>query len=204
MYKAFFKRLIDVIAAATLLLVLSPILLIVVLMLLPANKGKVFFYQRRPGRNERIFRIVKFKTMNDAKDSEGKLLPDSARLTAAGRIIRKTSLDEVPQLWNVLKGDMSLIGPRPLLIRYLPYYREDERLRHSVLPGITGLAQVSGRNLLNWDERLALDVEYVNKLNLSMDATIFIQTIKNVLGSKDIAVDANSVMIDLDEYRSKN
>ena len=200
-YRKFFKRALDIFIALTILIVLSPLLLLVVLLLFIANNGKVFFVQKRPGKHEKIFGIIKFKTMNDKKNKDGELLPDKYRITKIGLLIRKTSLDEIPQLINVLKGDMSLIGPRPLLIRYLPYYTEHERLRHTVLPGITGLAQVSGRNLLNWDERLALDVKYVQNLTFLMDASIFFKTIKNVLSSKDNVATPQTVMPCFDDYR---
>ena len=185
------------------LTVLSPVFIIVALLLLFANNGSVFFLQRRPGKKERLFSIIKFKTMNDAKDADGNILPDKERMTSIGKFVRKASLDEIPQLINILKGDMSLIGPRPLLIRYLPYYTQEERKRHEVLPGITGLAQISGRNHLNWDERLAKDLEYIDKMSFLLDARIFFQTIKNVLSSKDIAIDPQSLMLDLDVYRKK-
>lgn len=185
------------------LAVLSPIFIIVAILLFLANKGGVFFFQERPGKDERIFSIIKFKTMTDAKDIEGNILPDKDRLTPVGKFVRKTSLDEIPQLINILKGDMSLIGPRPLLLRYLPYYTEKERKRHAVLPGITGLAQISGRNHLNWDKRLAKDLEYIEQLSFALDAKIFFQTIKNVLSSKDVAIDPQSLMLSLDEYRKK-
>ena len=162
-----------------------------------ANNGKPFFYQLRPGKGERIFRIIKFKTMNDRCDANGQLLPDAERLTKIGAFVRKTSLDEIPQLLNVLKGDMSLIGPRPLLVKYLPYYSKREQLRHTVRPGITGLAQVNGRNKLNWDDRLELDAQYVENLSFLLDIKILFRTIINVLLRKDIAVG----YIDLDDYR---
>ena len=203
MYKLFIKRILDIIVSFGMLTVLSPVFLVVAVLLFFANNGKVFFLQKRPGRNEKIFSIIKFKTMNDAKDAEGNDLPDKERLTAIGRFVRKASLDEIPQLINILKGDMSLIGPRPLLIRYLPYYTEEESRRHSVLPGITGLAQISGRNHLNWDERLAKDLEYIDSMSFTVDAGIFLQTIKNVLSSKDVAVDPQSMMLSLDEYRER-
>lgn len=203
MYRNFFKRLIDFLASLTLLLLLSPVLLLIGILLFFANSGNVFFVQRRPGKNEKIFSIIKFKTMNDKKDAEGNLLPDGDRLTPVGRIIRKTSLDEVPQLINVFKGDMSLIGPRPLLPKYLPFYTERERKRHSVLPGITGLAQVSGRNLLNWDQRLQKDAEYVEQLSFGLDVKIFFQTIINVIRSKDNVADPSSLLLDLDEQRGQ-
>ena len=203
MYRNFFKRLIDFLASLTLLVLLSPVLLLISVLLFFANSGKVFFVQRRPGKHEKIFSIVKFKTMNDKKDADGNLLPDRDRLTTVGRIIRKTSLDEVPQLFNVFKGDMSLIGPRPLLPKYLPYYTDRERKRHSVLPGITGLAQVSGRNLLNWDQRLQKDAEYVEQLSFGLDMKIFFQTIINVIRSKDNVADPSSLLLDLDEQRGQ-
>lgn len=188
MYKNFFKRIIDFTAAAIGFLLLSPIFVLTTIFLYFANDGKPFFFQLRPGKNERIFKIIKFKTMNDKTDSEGKLLPDAQRLTVTGAFVRKTSLDEIPQLLNILKGEMSLIGPRPLLVEYLPYYRERERLRHTVRPGITGLAQVNGRNHINWDERLEFDAQYVENLSLGKDIAIFMQTVKNVIQRKDVLI----------------
>lgn len=201
MYKSFFKRIFDILFSLSLLISLSPVLIIVAISLYFANNGSVFFYQQRPGKGEKVFRIMKFKTMNDAVDENGKLLSDTERLTKTGKFVRKTSLDEIPQLVNILKGDMSLIGPRPLLLKYLPYYTEQERKRHTVLPGITGFAQISGRNLLDWDERLRKDCEYVENISFSMDVKIFFTTIKNVLQSKDNISDPRSVMLDLDESR---
>ncbi|PKV50989.1 lipopolysaccharide/colanic/teichoic acid biosynthesis glycosyltransferase [Aquimarina sp. MAR_2010_214] len=204
MYKLFIKRSLDFCAALSVLFFISPIFLLLIIFLALANRGKPFFVQRRPGKNEKIFSIIKFKTMNDKKDVNGELLPDKDRITSVGAFVRKTSLDEIPQLINVLKGEMSFIGPRPLLIRYLPHYKKEEQIRHSVRPGITGLAQVSGRNILNWDDRLAMDVNYVNNVSVSLDLRIVIKTIKNVLTSKDVVVDPNSIILDLDEYRTKN
>lgn len=203
MYKNFFKRIFDILFSLSLLIAVSPILIIVAISLYFANSGSVFFYQLRPGKAEKIFRIMKFKTMNDGVDKNGKLLSDSDRLTKTGRFVRKTSLDEIPQLVNILKGDMSLIGPRPLLQKYLPYYSEQERKRHTVLPGITGLAQISGRNLLGWDERLKKDCEYVDSISFTTDIKIFFKTIKNVLQSKDNVSDPRSVMLDLDDERKQ-
>jgi undecaprenyl phosphate N,N'-diacetylbacillosamine 1-phosphate transferase len=200
-YSKFIKRIVDILVSLFALIVFSPIIIFLIILLSFSNKGKPFFIQGRPGRNEKLFYVIKFKTMNDKKDSVGNLLPDGIRLSPIGSFIRKTSLDELPQLINVLKGDMSLIGPRPLLVRYMPYFRENERVRHNVRPGITGLAQINGRNLLNWDERLELDVFYVSNLTLLMDLKIIIITIKNVLFAKDIVVDANLKMRDLDETR---
>ena len=154
-----------------------------------ANKGAgAFFFQERPGKDGKIFRVIKFKSMTDEKDKDGNLLPDKDRITTVGKIVRKTSLDELPQLINVLKGDMALIGPRPLLVEYLPYYTEREQLRHTVRPGITGWAQVNGRNNIEWDKKLALDVYYVEHLTFLMDCRIIVQTIKNVLVGKDVTV----------------
>ncbi len=203
MYKKIIKRGVDFIGSLFLILLLMPIFLTIVLILSIANKGACFFVQKRPGKDKKIFKIVKFKTMNDKKDSQGNLLSDSERLTSIGRFIRKTSLDELPQLFNVLKGEMSFIGPRPLLIRYLPYYSDRENKRHNIRPGITGLAQVSGRNLLHWDQRLAKDVFYVENISLKQDIQIVLLTIKKVLVSEDIVVDPSSVLPDLDEYRKK-
>ncbi len=201
MYSKVIKRVFDIFFSVLLLFCIVPILLMIIVILSIANKGTPFFVQPRPGRDEKIFHVIKFKTMNDATDDEGRLLSDTERLTWMGKIVRKTSVDELPQLINVLKGDMSFIGPRPLLIRYLPYYTEDEKRRHSIRPGITGLAQVSGRNLLKWDERLAKDIEYVDTISFMLDVKILIQTIKNVITSKDIVVDPSALMLDLDEYR---
>jgi len=203
MYTRFLKRTGDFLIALLAFVLLSPVFVLILVFLTFANRGKPFFYQSRPGYNERIFRIIKFRTMNDRTDADGNLLPDNQRLTRVGTWVRKTSLDEIPQLLNVIKGDMSIIGPRPLLIRYLPFYTDRERKRHSVRPGITGLAQVSGRNLLHWEERLALDVEYVNSLSFALDCTILLKTFQRVLTSKDVVADPQSVMIDLDEYRKK-
>ncbi len=201
MYKLFVKRILDFIAALFLILLISPLFLLIIIFLVVTNKGRPFFVQERPGKNEKIFKIIKFKTMKDLRDQQGDLLPDKDRLTFVGSFVRKASLDEIPQLVNVLKGEMSFIGPRPLLIRYLPHYKENERKRHSIRPGITGLAQISGRNLLDWDNRLRLDVKYVDNLSFLLDLKIIFRTIKNVITSKDIVVDSNSVMIDLDDER---
>lgn len=186
------------------LIVLSPLLLVVTVWLHFANKGAgAFFTQERPGKDERIFKLYKFKSMTDERDAEGNLLPDGKRLTPVGRFIRKTSLDELPQLWNVLKGDMSLVGPRPLFVDYLPYYTTRERLRHTVRPGITGLAQVRGRSYLPWDQKLATDVEYVERLSFTLDCHILFKTVANVLTSKDVAVDPRNVGTRLDTERSE-
>lgn len=203
MYKFFFKRIFDFIAALFGLLLLSPIFLIVMIALTIANNGQPFFFQRRPGKNEKIFKIIKFKSMSDKKDKNGNLLPDAQRLTKIGSFVRKTSLDEIPQLINVLKGDMSLIGPRPLLVHYLPYYTEREKLRHTVRPGITGYAQVNGRNTVNWDERLEMDAQYVENLSFLNDVKILIQTIQSVINRKDIVIIPGDTLTTLDKYRNK-
>lgn len=202
-YRNYIKRLLDIVLAIGLLAIFSPILILGTITLWIANKGQPFFFQKRPGRYEKLFSIVKFKTMNDDTDHFGNLLPDSKRLTPVGAFFRKTSLDELPQIINVLKGDMSFIGPRPLLIRYLPYYTSREKVRHSVRPGITGMAQVSGRNFLPWDERLEMDVHYVNHLSFKLDLLIFFKTIKNVILRNDVEIVPESKMLDLDAYREK-
>ncbi|MGP1410099.1 MAG: sugar transferase [Porphyromonas endodontalis] len=204
MYRAYIKRALDFLLALFGLIVLSPLLMVVTVWLHFANKGAgVLFTQERPGKDERIFKLYKFKSMTDERDSEGNLLPDGERLTPVGRFIRKTSLDELPQLWNVLKGDMSLVGPRPLFVDYLPYYTTRERLRHTVRPGITGLAQVRGRSYLPWDQKLATDVEYVERLSFTLDCRILFKTVANVLTSKDVAVDPGIRGIRLDVERKE-
>lgn len=202
MYNAFFKRILDFALALLGFVILSPIFIVITVLLFFANQGKPFFIQSRPGKDERLFKIIKFKTMNDKEDNKGNLLSDTKRLSKIGIFVRKTSLDEIPQLINVLWGDMSFIGPRPLLIKYLPYYSEKERLRHSIRPGITGLAQVSGRNTVNWDERLALDIRYVENITLLNDIKIILQSIKAVLFSKGVSLDPNALMKDLDDERN--
>ncbi|THD31525.1 sugar transferase [uncultured Flavobacterium sp.] len=201
MYKSFFKRVIDFLAALVGLLILSPIFILVTIGLFFANQGKPFFFQVRPGKGEKEFKIVKFKTMNDKKDKNGNLLPDAKRLTKIGSFVRKTSMDEIPQLINVLIGDMSLIGPRPLLMRYLPFYTERERLRHTVRPGITGLAQINGRNTVKWDDRLAFDVAYVENMSFKQDLEILYKTVLKVIVSENIVVDPESIMQNLDDER---
>ncbi len=187
MYKNYFKRLLDFFAAFFGLLLLSPVFVIVTAGLFFANQGKPFFIQSRPGKNEKIFSIVKFKTMNDKKDNQGNLLPDAERLTKIGSFVRKTSLDEIPQLINVLKGDMSLIGPRPLLIQYLPLYNETQKRRHEVRPGITGWAQVNGRNAISWQKKFEYDVWYVDNVSFLLDIKILFLTIKKVFVREGIS-----------------
>lgn len=205
MYRNFLKRMIDMVLTIFALAIISPIFIIISLVLFFNNNGKPFFFQERPGKNGKIFRIIKFKSMNDKKDSNGNLLPDSKRMTKTGIFIRKTSLDEIPQLLNVLKGEMSIIGPRPLLKQYLPYYTDREKIRHKVRPGITGLAQVSGRNNLDWRTRLELDVQYVENLNLSLDVKVFLKTIKKVLTKEDVVVVLDpEINIPLDIHRKNS
>ncbi|WP_449332960.1 sugar transferase [Sphingobacterium kyonggiense] len=184
----------DIIVSLCVLLVLLPIFLFVLLSLLFANSGKPFFFQHRPGLNGQIFKIIKFKTMNDKRDSEGNLLPDKDRLTAIGSFVRKTSLDEIPQLLNVIKGDMSLIGPRPLLVQYLPLYNDFQKRRHEVRPGITGWAQVNGRNAISWDQKFAYDVWYVDHISFALDVKIFFMTIKKVFVREGISQDGQATM----------
>ncbi|MGK4567215.1 sugar transferase [Flavobacterium sp. 3HN19-14] len=186
MYKQVFKRLFDFLIALVALIVLSPIFIIVTILLFVANQGKPFFFQLRPGKGEKIFKIVKFKTMNDRKDSDGNLLHDSERLTAVGAFVRKTSLDEIPQLINVLKGDMSLIGPRPLLPQYLPLYSETQKKRHEMRPGITGWAQVNGRNAISWQQKFEYDVYYIEHVSVLLDLKIVFLTISKVFKSEGI------------------
>lgn len=192
-YKNYIKRLFDFLAAFLGLLLLSPIFLIVMIGLYFANQGKPFFFQARPGKNERIFKIVKFKTMNDKKDADGNLLSDVERLTKIGSLVRKTSLDEIPQLINVLKGDMSLIGPRPLLPEYLSLYSVKHKRRHEVRPGITGLAQVKGRNTMKFSERFDNDVFYVDNLSFLLDLKIMILTVKSVLFKSSTVINGQTV-----------
>jgi undecaprenyl phosphate N,N'-diacetylbacillosamine 1-phosphate transferase len=186
MYKRISKRFLDIVVALIAFVIFTPIFLIVVIVLAWLNKGKIFFIQSRPGFLEKPFNVIKFKTMNDAKDEFGNLLPDKMRITSVGRFVRKTSLDEIPQLLNVLKGDMSLVGPRPLLFKYLPLYNETQRRRHHVRPGITGWAQVNGRNSISWSEKFKYDVEYVDNLTFALDVKIMWLTISKVLKREGI------------------
>lgn len=204
MYNLVFKRVIDFLVAFLGLLILSPLFIILTICLFFSNKGKPFFFQERPGKGERIFKIIKFKSMNDKKDKNGQLLPDRERLTSLGAFVRKTSLDEIPQLINVLKGDMSLIGPRPLLVNYLAYYTDRERLRHTVRPGITGLSQVNCRNNPNWDDKLKYDVLYVENISLKNDILIFFKTLVKVLKQKNVTIIPSEKGTTLDKYRKEN
>lgn len=204
MYKNYIKRLLDIILSGVALIVLSPVLLIVAILVRTKLGSPVIFHQERPGKDEKIFTLCKFRTMTDVKDENGNLLPDSVRLTKFGKLLRATSLDELPELWNIFKGDMSIIGPRPLLVSYLPYYTEKEKLRHSVRPGLTGLAQVSGRNFIDWDRRIAKDVEYVENLTFAMDIKVLVLTVKTVLGlGKEVAEDTNATEGNFAQIRKK-
>lgn len=187
MYRLFIKRGLDFFVALTALLVFSPVFIIVTIALFIANAGKPFFFQLRPGRNEKPFKIVKFKTMNDRKDDQGNLLPDAERITKVGAFVRKTSLDEIPQLINVVKGDMSLIGPRPLLMQYLSLYNDFQRRRHEVRPGITGWAQVNGRNAISWKQKFEYDVWYVDNYSFVLDLKILLLTVKKVFVREGIS-----------------
>jgi undecaprenyl phosphate N,N'-diacetylbacillosamine 1-phosphate transferase len=194
LYRDFFKPLTDKFAALVILIVASPVLLVVILLLAIANKGKVWFLQPRPGKNGRVFKVVKFKTMTDERDGEGNLLPDEHRLTAIGNFVRRTSLDELPQLINVLKGDMSIVGPRPLLVEYLALYNEEQSKRHLVRPGITGWAQVNGRNAISWKQKFEYDVWYVRHQSFLLDLKILLLTIKKVFIAEGISSDSHATM----------
>ena len=202
MYKHFFKRFFDFWVALIALIVLSPILLVVTIWLHFANKGAgAFFFQERPGKDAKIFKVIKFKTMTDERDSEGKLLPDAERLTKVGRFVRSTSIDELPQLINVLKGDMALIGPRPLLVQYLPLYSPEQARRHEVRPGITGWAQCNGRNAISWTKKFELDVWYVDNISLKTDLKVIFTTIKKVIQRADINSETAATM---EAFNGKN
>lgn len=187
MYKNYFKRIFDLLFSITGFIILLPFFILIVILLFILNKGEPFFFQRRPGRNNKLFTIIKYKTMNDRRDADGNLLPDSDRMTAIGSFIRKSSLDEIPQLINVIKGDMSLVGPRPLLPEYLPHYNTFQIRRHEVRPGITGWAQINGRNAISWEQKFEYDVWYVDNLSLSLDIKIICMTIFAVFRSQGIS-----------------
>ncbi|MCK0159316.1 sugar transferase [Allomuricauda sp. F6463D] len=203
LYKNYLKRFLDFTASVIGFLLLSPIFILVTIILWIDFKGTPFFFQERPGKDEKIFKIIKFKSMNNKKDADGNLLSNRERITKLGMFVRRYSLDEIPQLLNVIKGDMSLIGPRPLVVLYLPYYNETERKRHSVRPGITGLAQVKGRNNLVWEDRFALDVEYVENLSFTFDVKILYWTIKKIFSKSEVAVDQDEFLDWFNIYRQK-
>jgi undecaprenyl phosphate N,N'-diacetylbacillosamine 1-phosphate transferase len=194
LYRDFFKPLADKVAALVSLIIASPVLLIVILLLAIANKGKVWFLQPRPGKDGRVFKVIKFKTMTDERDAAGNLLPDQLRLTAIGKFVRSTSLDELPQLMNVLKGDMSIVGPRPLLVEYLALYDEEQNKRHLVRPGITGWAQVNGRNAISWRQKFEYDVWYVRHQSFLLDLKILFLTVKKVFIAEGISSDSHATM----------
>jgi len=194
MYKHFLKPISDILIAFLGLLITSPIILITTVLLFIFNNGNAFFIQKRPGKNGQLFNIIKFKTMNDKRDSKDELLPDHIRLTPFGKFVRKTSIDELPQLFNVLKGDISLIGPRPLLVEYLPLYNEEQAKRHNVKPGITGWAQVNGRNAIAWEEKFKLDIYYVNNISLLLDLKILFWTVYKVFKSEGISGEGVATM----------
>lgn len=201
MYAKYIKRILDLILSLMALIVLIP-LMIIIGILVRINLGSpIIFKQKRPGKNEKIFTLYKFRTMTDKRDIDGNLLPDEYRLTKFGKFLRSTSLDELPELINIIKGDMAIVGPRPLLVEYLPYYTEEEKHRHDVRPGLTGLAQVNGRNLLEWDERLKKDLEYINSISVKNDLFIIFRTIINVIKRKDIAVGREHNMLSLNKER---
>ena len=203
MYKKVFKRLLDILISLIALIILSPILLVVWILVRVKLGGPAIFTQQRPGKDEKIFKLYKFRTMTDERDENGELLPDDVRLTKFGKLLRSTSLDELPELFNILKGDMSLIGPRPLLVRYLPWYTEEERHRHDVRPGLTGLAQVNGRNALGWEDRFRYDLEYVNNLTLGMDLKVLGMTVGKVLKRSGTLSGADQTVADFDVYRKE-
>lgn len=203
MYKKFVKRFLDIVISLFGLVILSPIILIVAILIKIKLGSPVIFKQERPGKDEKIFKLYKFRSMNNKKDENGNLLPDSQRLTKFGKVLRSTSLDELPELLNILKGDMSLIGPRPLSVMYLPYYNEQEKHRHDIRPGLTGLAQINGRNTVNWEDRFAYDIEYVNNITFLGDMKIFFKTFAKVFKRDGVVVTGTGELIDFDEYRKK-
>lgn len=203
MYEHFFKRVFDCILSGIALILLSPIILIIAIMVKCKLGSPVIFKQERPGKDEKLFNLFKFRSMTDERDEKGNLLSDEKRLSRFGRILRTTSMDELPELVNILKGDMAIVGPRPLLVRYLPFYREEEKVRHSVRPGLTGLAQVNGRNNLGWDARLELDAQYVNSITFFGDIKIILQTVGKVLKRSDVMSGEQLTMEDLDVERGK-
>ena len=194
MYRKCFKRLLDIILSGFALIILSPILLIVAILVRTKLGSPVIFHQKRPGKDEKIFTLCKFRTMTDEKDENGNLLPDDIRLTKFGKMLRATSLDELPELWNIFKGDMSIVGPRPLLVKYLPLYNEEQKHRHDVRPGLTGLAQVNGRNALTWEKKFQYDVEYVRNVSLGLDIKIIFGTVKAVLKKDGISSETSVTM----------
>ena len=201
MYRKYIKRILDFVLSLIAIIVLSPVLLIEGILVRIKLGSPVIFKQERPGKNEKIFTLYKFRTMTDKKDEEGKLLPDEDRLTKFGKMLRSTSLDELPELVNILKGDMSIVGPRPLRVRYLPYYTEEEKHRHDVRPGLTGLAQVNGRNAISWEDKFKYDLQYVKNITLKNDTLIILKTIKKVIKKQNIELEGNEEITDFDKHR---
>ena len=198
MYRKFFKRFLDIVLSGCALIVLSPVMLVTAVLVRFKLGAPVIFCQQRPGKNEKIFKMYKFRSMTDKRDENGELLPDDVRLTAFGKKLRSTSLDELPELWNIFKGDMSIVGPRPLLVKYLPRYNEEQRHRHDVRPGLTGLAQVNGRNAISWEEKFALDVEYVRNVTFVGDMKIVFATVGKVLKRDGISSES---AVTMEEFR---
>ncbi len=194
MYRNFFKRVFDFILSLTALIVLAPVFLVLIILGYKNMKGNPFFTQDRPGKDEKIFKLIKFRSMSQEKDRDGNLLPDEVRLNSYGKKLRSSSLDELPELINILKGDMAIVGPRPLLVQYLPLYNEEQKHRHDVRPGLTGLAQVNGRNLLSWQDKFRYDIEYVNNISLLGDIRIILKTVKNVLTHEGITGEGSSTV----------
>ena len=203
MYRKFVKRLLDIVLSGFSLIALSPVIGIVAILVRIKLGSPVIFSQIRPGKHEKLFPIYKFRSMSNAKNEYGELLPDAQRLTHFGRVLRSTSLDELPELFNIFKGDMSIVGPRPLAVEYLPYYNDEEKHRHDVSPGLTGLAQVNGRNALQWEDRFRYDVEYVKTISFKLDVKIVLQTVEKVLRKQDIVTRGEGVTQDFDIYRKK-
>lgn len=203
MYQKYVKRLLDILISLCGMIILSPVYLILFILVRAKLGSPVLFTQERPGKNGKIFKLYKFRSMTNERDEKGELLPDEVRLTRFGRMLRATSLDELPELFAILKGDMSLIGPRPLLVKYLPYYTEEESHRHDVLPGLTGLAQVNGRNAIGWEQRFAYDLEYVNNVSFFMDAKILCMTAGKVLNRSGVLSGADQTTVDFDIYRKE-
>ena len=201
MYAKYFKRVIDFSLSLIALIVLSPLLLVLIVTGTVFMKGNPFFTQERPGQDEKIFKLIKFRTMDNRKNREGKLLPDEVRLNKYGRFLRATSLDELPELANIVKGDMSIVGPRPLAVIYLDYYNDEEKKRHTVLPGLTGLAQANGRNVLNWNERFAYDIQYVENVSFLLDVKIILKTIVKVFKRQDVSVRGTTQIKDFHVFR---
>lgn len=203
MYRKYIKRILDFILSLIALIILSPILLILAILVRIKLGNPIVFKQQRPGKNAKIFTLYKFRTMTNKKNNQGELLPDNKRLTKFGKALRNTSLDELPELFNILKGDMAIVGPRPLLVEYLPYYTKKEQHRHDVRPGLTGLAQVNGRNLVKWTDRFNYDVKYIEKITFSGDIKILIYTVKKVIKKEDIVVGKEHIMKNLDDERKE-